>query len=117
MLLLLFNLQLFRDDSSGFDSSSGADDWMLMQGYVQLRHPSNRNFLEPEFNRTPFVFGYPKLFPYAPSEACEGGCGSAGKMRCSRCKSWYCGQLCQLGDWPRHKIVCFPPPPLEKADG
>ena len=44
-------------------------------------------------------------------------CGKEGRLRCSRCKSWYCSQRCQANHWPMHKLECIPPPPLENPDG
>ena len=41
------------------------------------------------------------------------GCGETGRGRCSVCKVLYCGISCQENDWPQHKLVCSPPPPLE----
>jgi len=44
-------------------------------------------------------------------------CGKEGRVRCSRCKSWYCSQRCQANHWPAHRPDCVPPPPLENPDG
>ncbi|ROT64070.1 putative tudor domain-containing protein 1 isoform X3 [Penaeus vannamei] len=43
-------------------------------------------------------------------------CGVLGQLRCSVCKAWYCGKLCQVDDWFYHREKCSPPPPLEDAD-
>ena len=103
----------------GYSSGSG-DGWMMIQGYVRspFLPPSPRLNLDeqPEFDRTPFVFGFPKILPNTPVKKC-GHCGKDGQYRCSRCRDWYCSQKCQLNDWPRHKELCVPPPPLEKSDG
>merc|ERR1719204_2560687 len=44
-------------------------------------------------------------------------CGNPGRLRCARCKSWYCSQRCQANHWPIHRKDCIPPPPLENPDG
>ena len=38
---------------------------------------------------------------------------SEGKLKwCKICKTVkYCGKMCQLEDWPRHKAECVPAPP------
>lgn len=41
-------------------------------------------------------------------------CGVLGQLRCSVCKAWYCGKLCQVDDWFYHREKCSPPPPLEE---
>ena len=74
------------------------------------------NNVNPTFDRTPWTFGYPKVAPNAPPQNCA-LCGKIGSKRCSKCKEWYCSQLCQINDWPRHKSICFEPPPLENSDG
>ncbi|XP_071531982.1 uncharacterized protein [Panulirus ornatus] len=43
-------------------------------------------------------------------------CGAQGQLRCSVCKAWYCGKLCQVDDWYYHREKCTPPPSLEDAD-
>ena len=44
-------------------------------------------------------------------------CEIIGIVRCSKCKTWYCSQRCQINDWQVHKPNCEAPPPLEKPDG
>ena len=40
-------------------------------------------------------------------QACD-GCGNAGKLRCSRCKSvHYCSAACQRNAWRGHKRACL----------
>jgi len=73
--------------------------------------------INPSFDREPFIFGYPKKLPYSPNEKCS-FCGKdSPTKRCSRCKEWYCSQICQINHWPSHKYFCVEPPPLENADG
>ena len=79
-------------------------------------NPLPGSLADPSFDRQPFIFGYPKKLPYSPNEKCS-FCGKDATKRCSRCKEWYCSQICQINDWPRHKYVCVEPPPLENADG
>ena len=53
------------------------------------------------------------------AKPCIGPCQKTtlGKYRCSNCKAWYCSHRCQAVDWPKHKPICDPPPPLEHPDG
>ncbi|KAK3886928.1 hypothetical protein Pcinc_008937 [Petrolisthes cinctipes] len=43
-------------------------------------------------------------------------CLLPGEVRCSVCKAWYCGKLCQVDDWYYHKGNCSPPPDVENPD-
>ena len=80
-------------------------------------NPSPVISINPSFDREPFIFGYPKKLPYSPNEKCS-FCGKdSPTKRCSRCKEWYCSQICQINHWPSHKYFCVEPPPLENADG
>ena len=105
----------FRNESSATESE--LDEWCTLQGYMKIRPVlAAMNNVNPTFDRTPWVFGYPTVLPYSPSQNCV-LCGKTGSKRCSKCKEWYCSQVCQINDWPRHKSVCFEPPPLENSDG
>jgi hypothetical protein len=99
------------------EPESELDEWCTLQGYVKVRPVlAPMNNVNPTFDRTPWVFGYPKVLPYSPSQDCA-LCGKSGSKRCSKCKEWYCSQVCQINDWPRHKSSCVEPPPLENSDG
>ncbi|KAH8354342.1 hypothetical protein KR084_008524, partial [Drosophila pseudotakahashii] len=39
-------------------------------------------------------------------------CAVAAERICQRCGDFYCSQVCQLKDWPRHRYICFPLPAL-----
>ena len=106
----------YRIESSATESE--LDEWCTLQGYVKIRPvlAAMNNNVNPTFDRTPWVFGYPMVHPYTPSQNCV-LCGKTGSKRCSKCKEWYCSQVCQINDWPRHKSICFEPPPLENSDG
>ena len=106
----------YRIESSATESE--LDEWCTLQGYVKIRPvlAAMNNNVNPTFDRTPWVFGYPMVHPYTPSQNCV-LCGKTGSKRCSKCKEWYCSQVCQINDWPRHKSICLEPPPLENSDG
>ena len=101
---------IFSVNMSGY-SSGGEDDWMQIQGFIRVNPVSKE-----EFDLRPFFFNHPMVLPYAPMELCS-YCGKDGLVRCSRCRIWYCGETCQKNHWPKHKLECRPPPPLEKRDG
>ncbi|XP_053946997.1 uncharacterized protein LOC128855822 [Anastrepha ludens] len=39
-------------------------------------------------------------------------CLKAAICVCQRCGDFYCSPECQRKDWPRHRYICFPVPPL-----
>eukprot|EP00094_Tigriopus_californicus_P006579 TCALIF_06335-PA protein Name:"Similar to TDRD1 Tudor domain-containing protein 1 (Homo sapiens)" AED:0.01 eAED:0.01 QI:165/0.7/0.72/0.90/0.8/0.90/11/100/1155 len=86
------------------ESFSSAVDEQEEEALVRNRAP--RFVVRPEIDPATLrskLFGHPHVLPKAPSKVCE-FCGQSGRVRCSRCRSWYCGQKCQLEDWPVHKL-------------
>ncbi len=57
------------------------------------------------------------LPPARPGKCYLRQCPRWGRVRCSRCKAWYCSQACQKEDWQFHRVHCEEPPPLEHPDG
>ena len=100
-------------------SSGREDDWF--QHHNSVKMPVSE-FVQPlsnniQFDRTPFTYGgYPKVCASSLIGPCS-LCGRDGRVRCSRCKDWYCSQSCQIDDWLKHKRICLPVPPLEFVDG
>jgi len=75
---------------------------------------SNRGRSLDSQNSRDFI--YPRTVPAAMAEPCD-NCEQDGKLRCSRCKTWYCSVICQENHWTRHRQSCHAPPPLENPDG
>lgn len=65
----------------------------------------------------PKVFGYPLVISGVRPKPCSFCEVAEGRLRCSRCKAWYCSQKCQIEDWQEHKPFCIEPPMLEHPDG
>ena len=53
--------------------------------------------IQPTFDRTPFIYGTPKVFSNSLIGPCVYYlCERDGRVKCSICKSWYCSQNCQV---------------------
>jgi|WetSurMetagenome_2_1015567.scaffolds.fasta_scaffold76462_3 hypothetical protein len=45
-------------------------------------------------------------------------CQSPADLKCERCGTPYCGELCSKSDWPQHRSLCkaFAEPPTDGED-